>query len=302
MEFGEELLAIAKANKNKKESSPQDEVSAKAEWRKLRETIIERMTIAADFLNRVDAEAWSVEHENEGVYLCFESKHRRDALSEGIFLSAGPQNVLSFSRDEQTIEIECYSSMKRVKEYLGIAKVTKLEIDWRIKEFVGMVTDYQGSQPPALISTFAPVEAMHRVFSEPRRYNWPKIFVLMPFRADLKPVYEDHICKVAKHLQLDVGRADDFFTTGSIMSDIWGAIKYADLIIADCTERNPNVFYEIGIAHAIGKDTILISQSIEDVPFDLRHMRVIQYELTPRGMPKFEEKLAKTIETLREKS
>jgi hypothetical protein len=115
---------------------------------------------------------------------------------------------------------------------------------------------------------------------------------------DLKPIYEDHIKKVAAEIGLDAGRADDFFLNGSIITDIWSAINAAKFIIADCTGRNPNVFYEIGVAHAIGKDTILISKSIEDVPFDLRHLRVIIYEYTPRSIITFENTLKNTISSM----
>jgi hypothetical protein len=81
------------------------------------------------------------------------------------------------------------------------------------------------------------------------------------------------------------------------MRDIWSAIHAARIVVADCTGRNPNVFYEIGLAHAIGRYTILISQSIDDVPFDLRHLRIILYEYTPRGMEKFEKALIETMKS-----
>ena len=125
--------------------------------------------------------------------------------------------------------------------------------------------------------------------------DWPEAFVLMPFSVELKPIYEHHIKKTVSQLKLRIGRADDFFGTGSIMKDVWSAIHAARIVIADCTGRNPNVFYEIGLAHAIGRDTILISQSIDDVPFDLRHLRVILYKYTPPGMDAFEKALRTTI-------
>jgi len=121
------------------------------------------------------------------------------------------------------------------------------------------------------------------------------IFVLMPFAAELKPVYEDHIKKVVADLKLRVKRADDLFSKDSVMKDIWNAINQATLIIADCTGRNPNVFYEIGIAHTINKPVILITQNENDVPFDLRHLRYIKYDYTPRGMDGFEGQLNSAI-------
>lgn len=124
----------------------------------------------------------------------------------------------------------------------------------------------------------------------------PDIFVLMPFREDLKPVYEDHIKKISRKLKLKVARADDLFGTEAVMGDIWNAIAACRIVIADCTGKNANVFYEIGIAHTLGRPTILISQGIDDVPFDLRHVRCINYENTPRGMTKFNATLLATLE------
>lgn len=134
-------------------------------------------------------------------------------------------------------------------------------------------------------------------FGKPRPGINPDIFVLMPFTEELKSVYQDHIRKVAKSLNLKVARADDFFTTHAIMLDIWTAICAVRLIIADCTNRNPNVFYEIGLAHTIGKKVVLITQNKDDVPFDLRHLRYIDYEYTPRGMKEFEKRLTETIKS-----
>ncbi len=125
--------------------------------------------------------------------------------------------------------------------------------------------------------------------------NWPEVLVLMPFADSLRPIYEDHLEKPISRLNLRIKRADDLYGPSVVMQDVWSAINAARIIIADCTGRNPNVFYEIGLAHAIGKYTILIAQSIEDVPFDLRHRRVIVYTYTPRGMREFTKTLLKTI-------
>ena len=121
------------------------------------------------------------------------------------------------------------------------------------------------------------------------------IFVLMPFCKALQPIYDDHIKKIAIKLGLKISRADDFFTADSVIANIWDAINAAKVVIADCTNRNPNVFYEIGIAHTLGKPVILIAQNNDDIPFDLRHIRSIVYEFTPCGMSDFEDSLEKTV-------
>jgi hypothetical protein len=123
------------------------------------------------------------------------------------------------------------------------------------------------------------------------------VFVLMPFKPELRPVYDDHIKTACNNAVLSCRRADDFFRVGQIMNDIWAAISLADWIIADCTGRNANVFYEMGIAHTLGKRVILITQDEDDVPFDIRHIRFFKYEFTPRGMKKLEEVLVSTLKT-----
>jgi nucleoside 2-deoxyribosyltransferase len=133
------------------------------------------------------------------------------------------------------------------------------------------------------------------VFSKPSVKS--DIFVVMPFLDKLKPIYDDHIKNTAQKMNLTVARGDDFFTAKSIISDIWDAINSCRLVIADCTGRNPNVFYEIGMAHTLGKPVILISQNKDDIPFDIQHIRYLIYEFTPRGMSEFENRLASTIES-----
>lgn len=123
-----------------------------------------------------------------------------------------------------------------------------------------------------------------------------EVFVLMPFIEALRPVYDDHILKIVTAIGLRAQRADDFFTTGHVISDLWAGIWSARMIIADCTGRNPNVFYEIGLAHTIGRPVILLAQSQEDIPFDLKHVRFIPYQYTPRGVQELEKRLTSTLQ------
>jgi len=77
-----------------------------------------------------------------------------------------------------------------------------------------------------------------------------------------------------------------------VIRDIQEAIRRADLVLCEMTDRNPNVFYELGLAHAVGKPAILVSSAEEDVPFDLRHIRIIFYNYRLAG---WEAKLKKEI-------
>jgi chaperonin GroEL len=107
----------------------------------------------------------------------------------------------------------------------------------------------------------------------------PKLaFVLMPFKQPFKDYYEDIIKPAAKAAGLEARKADEIYGTGPIIHDIWSHIWKASVVIADVTEKNPNVNYELGICHALGVPTVIIAQSIDDVPFDYQHRRCIVYE------------------------
>jgi hypothetical protein len=60
---------------------------------------------------------------------------------------------------------------------------------------------------------------------------------------------------------------------------VWAGITGAKVLVAELTGRNPNVFYELGLAHALNKPVVLISSNQDDVPFDLQHIRVIYYDM-----------------------
>ena len=135
----------------------------------------------------------------------------------------------------------------------------------------------------------------HRFFSEPDPKTICDVFVIMPFAEELNPVYEDHIKRVCDKIGLDCKRGDLILNTESIVNDIWSLIFSAQIVICDCTGKNPNVFYELGLAHSLGKKTICITQNSNDIPFDIKHLRYIKYEYTPRGMKKFEEKLEQYV-------
>ena len=98
---------------------------------------------------------------------------------------------------------------------------------------------------------------------------------MMPF-AGFGAVYHA-IQSAAAQNQMRCHRADDIWDHHAIIQDVVDLIDKSSIVICDCTNRNPNVFYEIGVAHALGKEVILITQSGEDVPFDLAHIRHIRY-------------------------
>lgn len=130
-----------------------------------------------------------------------------------------------------------------------------------------------------------------------------KCFVVMPFGDDaLNIVYEHFVSPVIKKLRIACERGDDVFGPNVIMDEINRQIAQAHFVLADLTGKNPNVFYEVGIAHAIGKPVILLAQSLDDVPFDLRHRRFILYDYSPRGCKQLEKTLKDHLRAIVEKT
>jgi len=106
-------------------------------------------------------------------------------------------------------------------------------------------------------------------------------FVMMPFTNPLGGYYATIYEPAIRKAGLTPIRADtDIFGTGKIIDQIWAGITRAKVLVAELTGRNPNVLYELGLAHALHKPVVLVSSNEPDVPFDVRHVRVIYYELT----------------------
>lgn len=122
-------------------------------------------------------------------------------------------------------------------------------------------------------------------------------FVMMPFAAPIGNYYHQVYEPAIQKAGLKPVRADtDIFGTGKIMDQIWSGINNAKVLVAELTSRNPNVFYELGLAHALDKPVVLVSSNEIDVPFDLKHIRVIYYDMTdPFWGQKLLEKVAENI-------
>lgn len=120
------------------------------------------------------------------------------------------------------------------------------------------------------------------------------VFVITPFAEDFLDLFEE----LSKHFQekYTFTNAGDMDNQRSIIKDIVVGINSADIVIADLTGNNPNVFYELGLAHAMNKKVIIITQSIDDLPFDIKTYRALQYSLKFNKIPEFEEKLGKYLD------
>jgi hypothetical protein len=138
------------------------------------------------------------------------------------------------------------------------------------------------------------------IWGEPLRRSQfsSDIFMIMPFREPYNSLYESLIRPLAAELNLTIKRGDDFATTqGSIIQDVWSALNACRIVIAETTELNANVYYELGIAHTLGKPVLLMSQvrTIQDLPFDIRHLRFVAYDNTIKGNEELKEKLRHSL-------
>lgn len=116
-------------------------------------------------------------------------------------------------------------------------------------------------------------------------------FVLMPFSKKLDRVYFEVVKPEAESVGLVCSRVDEILKGSIIMDDVWEFVQASGIIVADLTGKNANVFYELRLAHGIGKDVILLTQNLQDVPFDLRHWRIIQYKDSVAGRVELAQKL-----------
>ena len=108
-------------------------------------------------------------------------------------------------------------------------------------------------------------------------------FVMMPFGTWFDRYYKEIYVPAIKEAGFEPVRADELFTTGSVVEQVWEQVQKSRVLLADLTDRNANVFYELGLAHAALKPVVFTSARLDDVPFDLRHLRVIIYETREPG-------------------
>ncbi len=125
-------------------------------------------------------------------------------------------------------------------------------------------------------------------------------FVLMPFKDELKEVYWKAIKPACTQAGFASLRVDELKGTFNINRKIIEHIFSSDAIVADLTDWNPNVFYEMGLAHAIDNKTIMIIQQKDKLPFDVSTYRCLQYEQTETGLTRLTEGIVESLLSLEE--
>ncbi len=166
-----------------------------------------------------------------------------------------------------------------------------------IEEFVEQrwpgKSEYVSAKPANRRITFAP-----HVFKVPDlSVEADLVAVMMPFGKEFDPVYG--AIKLACRMSgLRCLRADDIWEESTIIQDIFNLVFRAQVVLVDFTGKNPNVMYETGIAHTLGKDVLPISQSLGDVPFDMTHHRVLKYLPNKEGLAGLTDALEKKLDQM----
>ena len=174
---------------------------------------------------------------------------------------------------------------------------TELHIDsfefhrnhWAIKDVDLYQALYQRSQ------NSNPAPSVFRLSQNPVQPTL--VSAMMPFSAEFAPIY-DTLKGSVEDAGMTCIRADDFWLHSHVIQDIVELICTSRLVICDLTGKNSNVFYEAGIAHTLGKEVILITQAVDDVPFDLRHIRFIRYLPNREGLEGLRRAVTGRIETI----
>ena len=150
-----------------------------------------------------------------------------------------------------------------------------------------------GVEPPPI-----PIPIQPSVFRVPETgVEKGLVSVMMPFQHSFKGVYKT-LKQTCETLGLRCQNANEVWNENEIIQEIFALIYRSKIVICDFSERNPNVFYEAGIAHTLGRNVIPIVQNSEHVPFDLKHHRYIEYLNNKEGLDRLVKKIRPRLQTL----
>ncbi len=130
----------------------------------------------------------------------------------------------------------------------------------------------------------------------------PFVFVLMPFAKEFGDVYEIGIKEAADKAGAYAERVDEQMFLEGMLERVYNQINKADVLVADMTGCNPNVFYEVGYAHALGKIVVLLARDAASIPFDLQHRQHLIYDNVAQLREQLAERLLWALEESKKRS
>ena len=233
----------------------------------------------------INPERHDIKADELAAFLKTDKKEAISLLSKVQLLS--PYNNGSTSSGEGVISIRITDEevFNRYLGYQGIEKAIN-------EEYKRTLSKNETKLIPSSGQSDIELEKSNIYFkSNIHQIDYKLCFVLMPFSEDWSDsLYKGLIRNTIEDQGLQCLRADNLYGQ-IIIEDIWTKINQSALIVADVTGRNPNVMYELGLVHALGIPSILITQNLKDIPFDFRHLRHYEYQNNKQGLKKLKEEL-----------
>jgi hypothetical protein len=199
------------------------------------------------------------------------------------------QVLIQYSLDPQ-LEPISNAQLEKLALHLGIDEFEFRRTHWALKNADLFRVLLSAQLRPVLVPKVFNLHGL--VDPDPKLVS-----VMMPFDAGFAGIFRT-IRDTVNRAGFDCKRADDIWNHDVLVQDIVSLIGKSRIVICDCTGRNPNVFYEAGIAHTLGRDVILITQSDNDIPFDLRHLRYAKYLDNAEGRADLARRLHERIQTI----
>jgi hypothetical protein len=274
-------------------------------WKKVEKIINGTFALLPDFadeqgLSKAIPVLWGPWHfyvsleRDEGLFIFFSPRranehqriHAEDISEHSKIIISGTKESLTRNHGFSPVyHVQFYPwEFENVSTALKYAKVKVLEVISKIVQDSGH------------IGRFSTVDFSFPIVAS--EVDPKLVFVLMPFSEKWSDrIWEKHLKRIIGACDLNPIRADDLSGI-NVIQDIWHSISIAQIVIADLTGMNPNVYYELGLAHALRKKTVLLSQNFDDIPFDLRPYRHIFYEDNSDGYDILERNLTKSLRAL----
>jgi hypothetical protein len=184
------------------------------------------------------------------------------------------------------------------KQYKITVTVAGSRLSMEANGITVLAVDLPYSLPQSQVGVFCAARGTITISEYQVRSELPKVFVVMQFSSPYDELYSGVIKSVCAEFGLQVIRADEEYGPGVIIVDLARQIAEAQIIIAEITPANPNVYYEVGYAHALGKETILLADKSLKLPFDVSPFRTLLYENSIDGKGKLESGLRKHLQAI----
>jgi hypothetical protein len=215
---------------------------------------------------------------------------RTDAMRQAVLNAPGISDAYKHYRGEHLPDLTFLKNTARDTLHIPEEKVDEfVNVFVETLKDAELLEDVGGKQrvlnithgTDAEVTSATAEERVKRVSKGVSVHSTDTCFVVMPFAEPLGAYYASVYEPAIKKAGLTAVRADaDIYGTGKIIDQIWSGINSVKVLVAELTKRNPNVLYELGLAHALKKPVVLVSSNEEDVPFDVKHVRVIYYDVT----------------------